>query len=77
MLVLVITTITTDIERVFYDGVNGLNRKGGWLNDLQLKNDLKEALIGLNAFTGNNFIPAFFKKRQEVVLEVVLEIPNL
>ena len=65
MLVLVITTITTDIERVFYDRVNGLNRKGGWLNDLQLKNDLKEALIGLSAFTGNNFIPAFFKKSKK------------
>ena len=62
ILVLVIAAITTDIERVFYDGGNGLNQKGGWLNDLQLKNDLKEALIGFHAFTGNDFIPAFFRK---------------
>ena len=61
-MVLVIAKITANVERVFYDRDNGLNRKGGWLNDLQLKHDLKEALIGFHAFTVNDFIPAFFRK---------------
>ena len=71
---LVIATILAVIERVFYDGGNDLNQKGGWLNDLQPKNDLKEALTGFYAFTGNDFIPAFFWKS---VGTRWLEIPNL
>ena len=43
ILVLVIAKVAADIERVLYDGCNGSNLKAGSLNDLQLKNDFKEA----------------------------------
>ena len=78
ILVLVTATITTDIERVFYNGDSGLNRKSEWLNDLQLKNDLKEGLIGFHAFTGNDFFPVFFfEKARRSVGTRWLEILNL
>ena len=66
-MILVIETITADTERVFYDGGNGLKRKAGWLNNLQLKTDLKEALIGFHVCTGIDFIPAFFKNARRGV----------
>ena len=56
---------------------NGLHQKGGWLNNLHLKNDLKEALTGFHAFTRNTFIHAFFKKVRRSVGTRLLEIPNL
>ena len=76
ILVLVIVTILADIERVFYDGSNNLNQEGRWLNDLQPKNDLKEALTGFHAFTGNDSIPTFFRKGKKKFYDEMFRNPK-
>ena len=50
------------INVVYMDYGNGNRRKGFWLNDIILKQNERKALIGFHSFTGNDFVPAFFKK---------------
>ena len=37
-------------------------RRGIWLKDINLKEAERKALIGFHSFTGNDYVPAFFRK---------------
>ena len=49
-------------KRVLVDYGNGKNRKGVWLNSIDLDDNIRAALIGLHAFTGNDYVSSFFKR---------------
>ena len=46
---------------VLVDYGNGKNRKGVWLNSIDLDDNIRAALIGFHAFTGNDYVSLFFK----------------
>ena len=46
----------------FLDTGSGNNRKGLWLSDMDMSQDLKQALIGFHSFTGNDYTSSFFRK---------------
>ena len=49
------------IKRVLVDYGNGKNRKGVWLNSMDLDDNIRAALIGFHVFTGNDYVSSFFK----------------
>ena len=49
-------------SRVKFDYGNGSNRKEIWLDQINLRADRCQALIGFHSFTGNDYVSAFFCK---------------
>ena len=49
-------------ERVLLDDFHGDKRKTYRLSDIDLEDELIDALIGFHAFTGNDFTSSFFRK---------------
>ena len=49
-------------SRVFIDYVNRKNRKAIKLSNMNMATDLKQALVGFHAFTGNDYVSSFFAK---------------
>ena len=49
-------------SRLFIEYGSGSNKKGCWLKDFALNEANGSALLGLHAFTGNDFVPSFFRK---------------
>ena len=50
---------------VFIDSGSGTNRKVIDISNVELENTMRKALIGLHAFTGNDFVSSFFRKGKE------------
>ena len=48
-------------SRVKFDYGNGSNRKEIWLDQINLRADRRQALIGFHSFTGNDYVSAFFR----------------
>ena len=55
-----------DPTRIYLDYWKGKLQKGFWLHHLNIDEQLKIPLIGFHAFTGNDYISSFFKKRKSV-----------
>ncbi len=51
-----------DTYRVLYDYGSGNNRKREWLDQYAIDPSHKDALIGMHAFTGNDYLSSFFRK---------------
>ena len=51
---------------VYIDNGAGKNRKVLDLSSYSLSKDQKEALLGMLAFTGNDYVSAFSRKRKQV-----------
>ena len=49
-------------SRVVFDYGNGIDRRQIWLNELKFPVDLRQALIGFHALTGNDYVSSFFLK---------------
>jgi hypothetical protein len=62
ILVLILGLLTEGKNQLFYDYGNDSNRSGTWLQDLELAEEQRTALIGLHAFTGKHFVSSFFRK---------------
>ena len=60
IMILAINVIDTS-KRVLVDQGNDKNRKGVWLNSIDLDDNIRAALIGFYTFTGNDF-SSFFKR---------------
>ena len=58
-------------SRVKFDYGNGSNRKEIWLDQINLRADRRQALIGLHSFTGNGYVSPFsiLSQGQGCVLE--------
>ena len=64
--ILILAVSLLDINRVYLDYGKGKLRKGIWLNDLSIEEQMKEPLIGFHAFTGNDYVSSFFKKGKQL-----------
>ena len=54
-------------KRVLVNYGNRKNRKGEgiWLNSIDLDDNVRAALIGFHAFTGNDYVSSFFKRGKQ------------
>ena len=51
-----------DLVKVYFDYGNGKCRKLMWLGAVGMKDEEKKTLVGFHSFTGNDYIPAIFRK---------------
>ena len=58
-------------SRIFVDYSNGKTRKGVWLHQIYIATDLKKALIGFHAFTGNDYVSSLFKHGKQVCFKLM------
>lgn len=49
-------------ERVFIESGSGKNKHRFWLKDISVTNEQATAIIGMHAFSGNDFVSSFFRK---------------
>ena len=61
ILVIALGTIV-ERSRVLFDYGNGTNRSKIWLDQVMMPTDLRQALIGFHAFSGNDYVSSFFRK---------------
>ena len=61
VMIIAITLIDTS-KQVLVDYRNDKNRKGVWLYSIALNDNIRAALIGSHAFTGNDYASSFFKR---------------
>ena len=54
--------LIVDQDKVYIDYGSGKRRKGTWLKDIILNEDERKALVGFHSFTGNDYVPALFRK---------------
>ena len=73
ILALLLALIKNDKSRVFYACGNGVNRKGVWLNLVEIEENKRNALIGFHSFTGNDFVSSFFRKGKKHCWEVMIK----
>ncbi|KAG1656355.1 hypothetical protein GQR58_024005 [Nymphon striatum] len=75
--ILVLAVALLDSYRVYLDYGKGKLRRGFWLNSISMDDQLKRALIGFHAFTGNDYVSSFLKKGKQMPpcsLSLVLHI---
>ena len=54
--------LVTYLANVYIDYGNAISRKGIYLSELNLTKSEKESLLGMHAFSGNDFMSSFFRK---------------
>ena len=66
--VLFISTLLEESEqkRIYIDFGNGKSRKTLHLNSVDMNSDLKSALTGFHAFTGNDYLSCIFRKSKKL-----------
>jgi hypothetical protein len=62
IMILAVNLLQEENHRIFIDFGTGNNRKGMWLNDVNHSPEKKNSLIGLHAFTGNDYTSSFFRR---------------
>ena len=62
IVVLAVSLISSSQDQVFTDYGNGKNLKAIKLSNANMATDLKQALAGFHAFTGNDYVSSFFTK---------------
>ena len=55
-------SLIVEQDKVYIDYSSGKRKKGIWLKDINLKEAERKALIDFHAFTGNDYVSAFFRK---------------
>ena len=61
-IIILALALINEQHMVYMDYGNGKRRKGFWLNNIILKENERKVLISFHSFTGNDFVPAFFRK---------------
>ncbi|KAG1711251.1 hypothetical protein GQR58_002553 [Nymphon striatum] len=74
--ILVLAVALLDSNRVYLDYGKGKLRRGFWLNSISMDDQLKRALIGFHAFTGNDYVSSFFKKGKQMCWKVMKKNQN-
>ena len=59
-IMIIAISLTDASKHVIVDYGNGKNRKGVWLNSINLDNNIRAALIGFHNFTRNDYVSSFF-----------------
>ena len=65
ILVLAVSLLNNDKKNVFIDNGSGVSRTLHWLGSLEISEQRCRALIGLHAFTGNDYVSSFFRKGKD------------
>ena len=63
--------------RVFLDSGVGKSRKIVDLTSSTLSSIKRRAVVGLHAFSGNDYVSAFFQKREKIILESNVEAQRI
>ena len=71
IIVLCVSLLFTYKERFFIDNGTGKSRKLIWLGGINLSHEKCKALLGMHAFTENDYVSCFFKKRKEMCWKLV------
>ena len=61
-IIILALSLIADQDKVYIDYDSDKRRKGIWFKDINLKEAERKALIGFHSFTGNDNVPAFFRK---------------
>ena len=68
-----VTLIRDNCERLFLDYGSGKHRKALCLSEITMSDKEKDAFLGFHAFTGNDYISAFFMKGKAVCWKTMLK----
>ena len=60
--VLTISLFQEKQQQIFIDFGKGVSRKGIWFSEIKLDEDERKILLGVHAFSGNDYISSFFRK---------------
>ena len=60
-------------KRIYIDFGNGRSRKTLHLNSVDMNSDLKSALTGFHAFTGNDYLSCIFRKLKKLCWKALLK----
>lgn len=71
ILVILLNKLLEYQDRVYLDYGNGKHRKGLWLADIDLPDEIKKCMLGFHAFTGNDYISSFFRKGKTACWKIV------
>ena len=72
-ILLIAIGIISEKPRVLIDSGNGDQRRIIWLDSIELNEKQEKALIGFHAFSGNDYISAFFRKGKQICWKKMLE----
>ena len=64
-IMVVALALIDDLVKVYFDYCNGKCKKRMCLGAVGMKDEEKKALVGFHSFTGNDYIPAIFRKRKK------------
>ena len=70
IIIVAISLIDTS-KGVLVDYGNGKNRKGVWLNSIDLDDSIRAALIRFDGFTGNDYVSLLFKRGKQACFKVM------
>ena len=73
IMVLVVTLMRDHCECLFIDYGSGKHRKAICFNEITMSEKEIDALLGFHAFTGNDYVSAFFMKGKAVCWKTMLE----
>jgi hypothetical protein len=76
ILVILLNKLLEHQDRVYLDYGNGKHRKGLWLADIDLPEEIKKCMLGFHAFTGNDYISSFFRKGKIACWKIVEKYPR-
>ena len=76
ILVILLNKLLDDQDRVYLDYGNGKHRKGLWLSDIDLSDEIKKSILGFHAFTGNDYISSFFRRGKPACWKIVEKYPK-
>ena len=73
ILILMISNLKQFKERVILDDFHGITKRKSYrLSDIELEDEVVEALVGFHAFTGNDFVSSFFRKGKLLCFQLML-----
>ena len=71
ILVLTVSVLYSHKTRILLDNSSGKEQKSVWLGALELFQQRSTSLIGLHAFSGNDYVSSFFKKGENQFWKLV------
>ena len=71
ILVLVLSILHEFKDRIVIDNGTGNSRKLIWLGSIEMSNSRINSLLGVHSFTGNDYVPSFFRKGKGVCWKIL------
>ena len=71
IVILAVSLIVEGKECVYLESGNDTNKKMLWLGSIEMNNIKRKALLGFHAFTGNDYVPSFFRKEKMTCWKII------